>query len=300
MSMHRQAAAPQLRRRASTASTCARNCWRCRPRRIVAALDRYAVVVLPRPAARPTTQQIAFSAPPRPAGNHHQGLSRGPQGAAGPHISDVSNLDENNRVLADDDRRRMNGLGNRLWHTDSSFKAIPARYSLLSARTVPATAGRPNSPTSAPPGTRCRRRCSGASRGWSRNTPFSIHAAPSASPISRRRNARACTPVPQTLVRTHPGSGRKTLYLASHAGAIRGMPLPEARLLLLDLMEHATQRQFVYTPPLAGRRPGHLGQPLHHAPGAPIRPAVPRDMHRTTVSDEHSTLEQAKQRDRAA
>ena len=57
------------------------------------------------------------------------------------HISDVSNLDEQNRVLAADDRRRMNGLGNRLWHTDSSFKAVPARYSLLSARSIPGDGG---------------------------------------------------------------------------------------------------------------------------------------------------------------
>ena len=56
-------------------------------------------------------------------------------------MSDVSNVDENNRVLPLDDRRRMNGLGNRLWHTDSSFKAVPARYSLLSARAIPPSGG---------------------------------------------------------------------------------------------------------------------------------------------------------------
>jgi alpha-ketoglutarate-dependent 2,4-dichlorophenoxyacetate dioxygenase len=54
-------------------------------------------------------------------------------------------------------------------------------------------------------------------------------------------------PVPQVLVRTHPRSGRKSLFLSSHAGRIRGMEEPEARVLLMDLIEHATQREFVYT-----------------------------------------------------
>ena len=73
-------------------------------------------------------------------------------------------------------------------------------------------------------------------------------------------------PVPQVLVRTHPGSRRKSLYLSSHAGRIRGMEEPEARMLLMDLMEHATQRRVRLHPLLGARRPGDVGQSLHHAP----------------------------------
>jgi alpha-ketoglutarate-dependent 2,4-dichlorophenoxyacetate dioxygenase len=94
------------------------------------------------------------------------------------------------------------------------------------------------------------------------------------------------------LVRVHPGSKRKTLYLASHAMAIRGMPVPEARLLLRDLIEHATQAQFVYT---HRWRVGDLVMwddrcTMHRA--RPYERTERRDMHRTTVSDVASTLEQ--------
>ena len=259
---------------------------------IVAALDRYAVLVLP---AQPLTdaQQIAFSRRLGPLETTIKAYRADHKPRLDLHISDVSNLDENNRVLAENDRRRMNGLGNRLWHTDSSFKPVPARYSLLSARTVPAEGGETEfadlrAAWDALPEP-MQRRIEGLvaehsilhSRGTIGFTDF-----------SEEERARL-QPVPQTLVRTHPGSGRKTLYLASHAGAIRGMNLPEARLLLLDLMEHATQRPFVY------RHRWRVGDlviwdnrcTLHRA--RPYDLSVPRDMHRTTVSDERSTLAQA-------
>ena len=259
---------------------------------IVAALDRHAVLVLP---AQPLTdaQQIAFSGRLGPLETTIKAYRADHKPRLDLHISDVSNLDENNQVLAEDDRRRMNGLGNRLWHTDSSFKPVPARYSLLSARTIPAEGGETEfadlrAAWDALPAP-MQQSIEGLvaehsilhSRGTIGFTDF-----------SEEERARL-QPVPQTLVRTHPGSGRKTLYLASHAGAIRGMRLPEARLLLLDLMEHATQPQFVY------RHRWRVGDlviwdnrcTMHRA--RPYDLSVPRDMHRTTVSDERSTLAQA-------
>jgi alpha-ketoglutarate-dependent 2,4-dichlorophenoxyacetate dioxygenase len=100
----------------------------------------------------------------------------------------------------------------------------------------------------------------------------------------------ALPPVPQVLVRTHPGSGRKSLYLASHVGTIRGLPLPEAKMVLLDLMEHATQRQYVYT---HHWRPGDVLMwdnrcTMHR--GRWHDPGEIRDMLRTTVSDEEPTV----------
>jgi alpha-ketoglutarate-dependent 2,4-dichlorophenoxyacetate dioxygenase len=259
---------------------------------IVTALDRYAVLVLPEQALS-DAQQMDFSARLGPLETTIKAYRPDHKARLDLHISDVSNLDENNRVMAPDDRRRMNGLGNRLWHTDSSFKAIPARYSLLSARAIPGAGGETEfadlrAAWDALPDA-MQRRVEGL---VAEHSILHSRASIGFTDFSTEERARL-QPVPQTLVRTHPGSGRKTLYLASHAGAIRGMALPEARLLLLDLMEHATQRAFVYT---------HRWRlhdlviwddrcTMHRA--REYDAAVPRDMHRTTVSDGVSTLAQA-------
>lgn len=207
-------------------------------------------------------------------------------------FADVSNLDKHHQVMARDDRRRLFAIGNRLWHSDSSFKAIPAKYSLLHARAIPSKGG---------------------------NTEFAdMRAAYDAlddetrmqiedlicehSQIFSRQQIgftdftdeeRArFTPVRQRLVRTHPSTGRKSLYLASHAGAIVGWPVPEARVFLRDLVEHATQRQFVYAHRWTvgdlvmwdNRRTMHRARPF---------PAhEPRDMRRTTLVGE-PTMPQA-------
>jgi len=163
------------------------------------------------------------------------------------HMADISNLDETNRILPKNDRRRLNALGNRLWHSDSSFKRIPARFSLLSARVIPGEGGEtqfadmraawdtlPEAMKRRVEGMICEHTqlFSRAKIGFTDWAPEEIE---------------KMAPVPQVLVRTHPGSGRKSLFLSSHAGRIRGMEDPEAKLLLMDLIEHATQPRFVYT-----------------------------------------------------
>jgi alpha-ketoglutarate-dependent 2,4-dichlorophenoxyacetate dioxygenase len=208
-------------------------------------------------------------------------------------LNDISNLDKNNNVLARDDRRRLFGLGNQLWHSDSSFKPVPAKYSLLSARTIPPAGG---------------------------NTEFAdMRAAYDALDAETTREVQdlVCShsqifsrgilgftdftdeerikwaPVRQRLVRRHPSSGRLSLYLASHAGGIEGWPVPEARAFLRDLNEHATQRKFVYA---------HVWKPhdlvmwdnratMHRA--RRYDHAEVRDMRRTTLTNEVSSLEQA-------
>jgi alpha-ketoglutarate-dependent 2,4-dichlorophenoxyacetate dioxygenase len=259
---------------------------------IVAAADQYAVLVF-HDQAITDAQQIAFSRLLGPLETTIKAYRPGHKPRLDLHISDVSNLDEESRVLAADDRRRMLGLGNRLWHTDSSFKAIPARYSLLSARAIPGEGGETQfadmraAYDALSPAMQARIEGLVAEHSvlYSRSTI-------GFTDFTDEERARL-PPVPQRLVRVHPGSKRKTLYLASHAGWIRGMQIPEARMLLRDLMEHATQREFVHTHQW---KVGDLVMwddrcTMHRAREYDM--TQPRDMHRTTVSDEVSSLEQA-------
>lgn len=260
---------------------------------IVAAADEYAVLVF-HDQDIDDDQQIAFSRLLGPLETSIKGLRKNHKARLNLHVSDVSNLDEKNDVLDAQDRRRMNGLANRLWHTDSSFKATPAKYSLLSARVIPTEGGETQfadmrAAYDALP-ERKKERLEGLvamhsilySRATIGFTDFDS-------------DERAGLPaVPQVIVRRHPGSGRKTLYLASHAHEIEGMPTPEARMLLHDLIEHATQREFVYT---HRWKVGDLVLwddrcTMHRARDYDM--SVPRDMHRTTVSDVAPTVEQAR------
>ncbi|MSP03502.1 MAG: TauD/TfdA family dioxygenase [Acetobacteraceae bacterium] len=210
------------------------------------------------------------------------------------HMGDISNLDDQNRILVKNDRRRLNALGNRLWHSDSSFKRVPARFSLLSARVVPDEGGETQfadmrAAWDALPEA-MKRRVEGMicehTQIFSRGKIGFTDWAP--------EELEKMAPVPQVMVRTHPGSGRKSLYLSSHAGRIQGMEEPDALLLLMDLIEHATQPRFVHTHTW---RAGDLviwdnRCTMHRA--REYDETKVRDLHRTTVSDGVPTvLEQA-------
>jgi alpha-ketoglutarate-dependent 2,4-dichlorophenoxyacetate dioxygenase len=213
---------------------------------IDAAMDEYAVCVI-RDQPLDDDQQLAFAramGPLEPAAavvdQHLHRLKHR-------EMVDISNLDLDGSVMRADDRRRMFNLGNRLWHSDSSFRRIPAKHSMLHARVIPPSGGQ---------------------------TEFAdMRAAWDALPDAEKARveplvcdhsliysrallgfdqwtedeARQFAPMPQRLVRRHPGSGRRSLYLSAHIGAIHGWPRPEAMVLIRDLMEHATQRQFVYS-----------------------------------------------------
>ena len=259
---------------------------------ISAGMDRYGVLVFHDQRFTDETQ-LAFS---RNFGALEQAtgdIAQGHERRLSMDVNDISNLDRNNQVLARDDRRRLFGLGNRLWHSDSSFKAVPAKYSLLSARRIPSAGGNTefadmraaydalDEETKA----ECENLICEHSQLFSR----SILGFTDFTDDERRKFA----PVRQRLVRRHPVTGRRSLYLASHAGAILGWPVPEARAFLRDLTEHATQRRFVYA---------HVWRQwdlvmwdnrvtMHRA--RPFDNAEVRDMHRTTVACEQSTMEQA-------
>ena len=201
------------------------------------------------------------------------------------YIADISNLDHNNQVRSKDDRLRLNALGNRLWHSDSSFKRIPARFSLLSARVIPQEGGETQfadmrAAWDALPD-RMKARLDGM---VCEHTQLFSRARIGFTDWSEEERVKMA-PVPQVLVRTHPGSNRKSLFLSSHAGRIRGMEEPEARMLLMDLVEHATQREFVYTHRWTT---GDLVMwdnrcTMHRA--RDYDETQVRDLHRTTVSD---------------
>lgn len=213
---------------------------------VAAAMDRYAVAVLPGQHIS-DEQQIAFS---RQFGelesSPHFGVGKGGKVRMRyPELFDVSNLDADGNILAEDDRRRAFRLANEMWHTDSSFVPGGARYSLLLAKVVPARGA---------------------------DTEFAdMRAAYDALPEAKKKEIDALvvehstfysrsligfrfteeelsrrSATPQYLVQTHPSSGRKSLYLASHASHVIGWPLEKGRALLRELTGHATQPQFVY------------------------------------------------------
>ena len=212
------------------------------------AMDEYAVLVF-REQDLTDAEQIGFT---RHFGELERyntpGHIRDPQDhRLGPGIADFSNLDKSGAIMSAEDRVSFFKLADRLWHSDSSFRPVPAKYSLLSGRIIPS---------------------------WGANTEFAdMRAAYDAlddrtkaeiedlvceHSLTYSREAigfteltaaeiEAFRPVRQPLVRRHPVTGRKSLFLAAHAGAILGWQIPEARMFLRDLTEHATQREFTYS-----------------------------------------------------
>jgi alpha-ketoglutarate-dependent 2,4-dichlorophenoxyacetate dioxygenase len=213
---------------------------------IEAGMDRHAVLVF-HDQEFSDAQQMAFT---RNFGTlEHTGagnITKPHELRLQPEMIDVSNLDRDHKPLARDDRRRMFNLGNRLWHSDSSFKAIPAKYSLLSGRTVVEKGGNTEFAD-----------MRAAYDALDDDTKEEIEDLICEHSLIYSRGAlgftdltedekKKFTPVRQRLVRTHPVTGRKSLYLSSHIGTIIGWPMPEARAFIRDLIDHATEPQFVH------------------------------------------------------
>ena len=209
-------------------------------------------------------------------------------------MADVSNLDKDHKPLARDDRRRLFNLGNRLWHSDSSFRAVPAKYSLLSGRIVVDAGGNTefadmraaydalDAATKAEIEDLVCEHSLIYSRGTLGFTEFT------------EEERAMMRPVRQRLVRTHPVTGRKSLYLSSHIGTIVGWPVPEARAFIRDLTEHATQTPVRLLAQMAAVRPGDVGQPpdrMHRV--TRFDDTQVRDMRRTTVAGDGLTVAQA-------
>ena len=212
---------------------------------VEAAMDRHAVLVLPGQDID-DAQQLAFTRHFGPLEEGANSTVRSGELRLAPAFADVSNLDRAGARLARDSKRRMASLGNRLWHSDASFRAVPARYSILSGRIVVQDGG---------------------------NTEFAdMRAAYDALDAATKAEIEelvcehsliysreqlgfadflpdervSMKPVRHRLVRTHPVTGAKSLFLSAHIGAIVGWPRPEALAFVRDLTEHATQPRFVY------------------------------------------------------
>jgi alpha-ketoglutarate-dependent 2,4-dichlorophenoxyacetate dioxygenase len=214
---------------------------------IESGMDRYAVLVFPDQLLT-DEQQCAYS---RNFGELEATLigqmSKPEERRLGPvEMGDISNLDPSGRLRRREDSRRMYALGNRLWHSDASFRATGAGYSLLSARVVPSYGGNTEFAD-----------MRAAYDALDAATKTLIEGLVTEHSIAFSRgvlgfddygegNADKVRPVRHRLVRTHPVTGRKSLYLSAHIGAIAGWPMPEARAFIRDLTEHATQPQFTH------------------------------------------------------
>ncbi len=212
-----------------------------------ALLDRYAVVVF-RDQPFTDEEQIAFAR--RFDGELvtkvGKSVVEGKRRLGHDALADISNLDENGAILETDDRRRMYALGNRLWHTDASFQQPSARYSMLSARAVPERGGHTEwaDMRAAYDALPAELKAQIAEL---RAFHSLLHSRASIGFTDFSDAERAQFPgAEQPLVRTHPTSGRRSLYLASHAAHVVGMPVPDGRILLRELIVLATLPQFVY------------------------------------------------------
>jgi alpha-ketoglutarate-dependent 2,4-dichlorophenoxyacetate dioxygenase len=261
---------------------------------IEAGMNEYAVLVF-RNQRITDEQQIAFTRHFGELENYNTPghVRRREDQRLGPGIADFSNLDKDGSIMSAEDRVWFFKLGDRLWHSDSSFRPIPAKYSLLSGRILPS---------------------------WGANTEFADMRAAYDALDDRTKDEiedlicehslifsreaigftdltpeeiAAFRPVRQRLVRTHPATGRRSLFLASHAGAIVGWTIPEARMFLRDLTEFATQREFVYS---HAWRPHDLvmwdNRSTMHRARRFDRNEI-RDVRRTTLGGDAPTVEQA-------
>jgi alpha-ketoglutarate-dependent 2,4-dichlorophenoxyacetate dioxygenase len=260
---------------------------------IEAGMDRYAVLVfhdqrLTDDAQRAFTRNFG-TLEASPGGN----ITKPHERRLPLDMQDASNLDRDQKPLARDDRRRMFNLGNRLWHSDSSYRAVPAKYSLLSGRIVVERGGHTEF---------ADMRAAYDALDDATRTEIEDLVCEHSLMFSRgslgftelTADERAMfEPVRQRLVRVHPVTGRKSLFLSSHGGTIVGWLVPEARAFLRDLVEHATQKPFVYSHKW---RQWDLviwdnRQTMHRV--TRFDETQVRDMRRTTVAGDAVTVAQA-------
>ncbi len=213
---------------------------------IRAGMDEYAVLVF-RDQKLSDAEQLAFAK--RFDGELHSKTGAsvlGKNRLGDEALTDISNVDENGEIMDTNDRRRMYALGNRLWHTDASFQDPPGRYSMLLARVVPSVPANTDFSD-------MRAACEALDEATrARIEGLQVHHTITHSraqlgfEFSAEEHERLKGAVHPLLV-ANPRTGRRALYLASHAAKIMGWPVPDGRLLIRELMDHAIQSEFVYS-----------------------------------------------------
>ncbi len=204
-----------------------------------------------------------------------------------PEMVDVSNLDaDTGKPQTGNSRHRMVNLGNRMWHADSSFRLPCGGLSMLFAHAVPPAGGE----TEFADTRAAYDELPAATRAAIANLEAEHSLMHSREKLGftdfAPEERAALPPVRQPLVRSFGRSGRKALYLGAHASHVIGMPVPEGRMMLMDLLEHATQRKFVY------RHAWRVGDmvlwnnrcTLHR--GMPYDESYARDLRRVTTKDD--------------
>jgi alpha-ketoglutarate-dependent 2,4-dichlorophenoxyacetate dioxygenase len=259
---------------------------------IKSAFWKYAVLIFPGQALTPA-QHLAFSEKFGPVEKERTLDPKATPSRFSGEFADISNLSADGRIWGETSRQRMYKAGNKLWHTDSSFKRLPSLCSLLYSRSVAPVGGHTEfadqraAYDALPDATKAKLQGLVVEH-------WIVH--------SRRRSGftefnedemKRLPPVPQVLVRTIPQTGRKSLYVASHAGRIFGMPDDAGRALIDELIAHTTQRQFVYT---HRWRPNELVMwdnrcTMHRGTDYDDLRWV-RDMARVTISDVANSCEQ--------
>lgn len=200
-------------------------------------------------------------------------------------IIDVSNLDEHSAVRGRDDRRRLESISNMIWHADASFRPVVGALSMLYAHAVPPRGGETEFADLRAAYEAMSEEMKVLTEDLVAEHVYGHARTQLGFPSHSEEERQALPPVRHPLVRLHRGSGRKSLYIGSHAAHIVGWPVPEGRMLLLDLLEHATQREFVY------RHHWRVGDlviwdnrcTLHR--GRRFDESFPRDLRRVTTRD---------------
>jgi alpha-ketoglutarate-dependent 2,4-dichlorophenoxyacetate dioxygenase len=257
-----------------------------------ATINRYGFIVIPGQDID-DDQQMEFAARFGPVDQTRATVDVQKQRLKYSAMNDISNLDEKGQILAADDRRRFFSLGNRLWHSDSSFKATPAKYSLLHARSIPPSGGETEFADTRGAWEALSAELQAQLRDLVCDHSLIYSRAQLGFSEWTEAERRQFEPVPQRLVRRHAESGRIALFLSSHIGRIHGMPTPEAMMLIRDLLEHSTQPCFVHAHRWAvgdvvmwdNRTSLHRGRAYDDR-------RYKRDMRRVTLLDVAPTLEQ--------
>ncbi|QJW84793.1 TauD/TfdA family dioxygenase [Ramlibacter terrae] len=209
------------------------------------AMDQHAVLVF---RNQPLTQgqQIAFAKALGPLDMGLRKLKGGPHRFEYAELADISNVKADGEVADRQHAKIVGNVANQLWHSDSSFQKPRAKYSMLSAVTVPGFGGETEFAD--------LRMAYDALPDWRKKqiegleaVHYALHSRFLLGDTQYTEEQRqAIPPASWPLVQVDPRSGRKILFVGIHACEVEGMTVAEGRMLLLDLLEHATQREFIY------------------------------------------------------